>query len=50
MVARKRTGELMLWVVAISCALHAIEEYLTGWQAWARETLGMRCQPTGSSL
>jgi hypothetical protein len=28
-------------VVAFSTILHAAEEYLTGWQAWARETLGI---------
>jgi hypothetical protein len=35
------TREWTLWVVAVSSALHAAEEYLTGWQAWARETLGI---------
>jgi hypothetical protein len=41
--------EWTLWVVAVSCALHATEEYLTGWQAWARETLGI-VMPTGRFL
>jgi hypothetical protein len=35
------TSEWTLWVVAVSCALHAAEEYLTGWQAWAVGTLGI---------
>jgi hypothetical protein len=37
----KTTSEWTLWVVAVSCALHVAEEYLTGWQAWALETLGI---------
>jgi hypothetical protein len=28
-------------VVAVSCAFHVAEEYLTGWQQWARQTLGI---------
>ncbi len=40
-VPRRRTREWTLWVVAASCSLHVAEEYLTGWQAWARETLGI---------
>jgi hypothetical protein len=40
-VVRKPTSEWTLWVVAASCALHVAEEYLTGWQEWARETLGI---------
>jgi hypothetical protein len=35
------TSEWTLSVVAVSCALHATEEYLTGWQEWARQTLGI---------
>jgi hypothetical protein len=35
------TSEWTLWVVAAACALHATEEYFTGWQQWARETLGI---------
>lgn len=35
------TREWTLWIVAVSCALHAAEEYLTGWQEWARHTLGI---------
>ncbi|AHG88152.1 HXXEE motif-containing protein [Gemmatirosa kalamazoonensis] len=38
---RRGTHEWTLWVVAISCALHATEELLTGWQPWARATLGI---------
>jgi hypothetical protein len=38
---REPTSEWTLWVVAVSCALHVAEEYLTGWQAWAVETLGI---------
>jgi hypothetical protein len=40
-VPRKPTSEWTLWVVAGSCALHPAEEYLTGWQGWAKETLGI---------
>jgi len=40
-VARPTTSEWTLWVVAVSCALHATEEYLAGWQKWALETLGI---------
>jgi Protein of unknown function with HXXEE motif len=36
-----RTSEWTLWVVAVSCAFHATEEYFTGWQEWARQTLGI---------
>jgi hypothetical protein len=39
--AREPTREWTLWVVAVSCALHATEEYLTGWQQWAVQTLGI---------
>jgi hypothetical protein len=38
---RARTHEWTLWVVAASSALHVAEEYLTGWQQWARESLGI---------
>lgn len=40
-VPRETTSEWTLWVVAVSCALHVAEEFLTGWQAWARQTLGI---------
>ena len=40
-VLRKRTSKWTLWIVAASCALHVMEEYFTGWQVWARETLGI---------
>jgi hypothetical protein len=40
-VAREPTSEWTLWVVAVSCALHVAEEYFTGWQAWALQTLGI---------
>lgn len=40
-VPQKRTNEWTLWVVAASCALHATEEYLSGWQTWAVDTLGI---------
>jgi hypothetical protein len=33
--------EWSLWIVAVSCALHAAEEYFTGWQKWAVEALGI---------
>jgi hypothetical protein len=48
-VMRNTTGEWILWIVALSCALHATEEYLTGWQQWALETLGI-AMPTGPFL
>jgi len=41
MVPHKRTSEWTLWVVAVSCVFHVAEEYLTGWQEWARQTLGI---------
>lgn len=37
-VAGSRTSEWTLWVVAFSCAAHAIDEYVSGWQAWAHST------------
>jgi hypothetical protein len=40
-VAHNTTNEWTLWVVAASCALHVLEEYFTGWQQWARETLSI---------
>jgi len=40
-VVRPPTREWTLRVVVVSCALHAAEEYLTGWQEWARPTLGI---------
>ena len=40
-VSRETTSEWTLWMVAGSCALHVTEEYLTGWQEWARQTLGI---------
>lgn len=40
-VPREPTNEWTLWIVAISCPLHATEEYFTGWQEWARQTLGI---------
>lgn len=45
-VHRQATGEWTLWVVAASCALHVLEEYFTGWQQWARETLGISMPTT----
>jgi len=44
--SRRAAGEWTLWVVAISSALHAWEEYATGWQAWAVDSLGL-AMPTG---
>jgi hypothetical protein len=44
-VGRHGTSEWTLWVVAVSCALHVAEEYLTGWQAWAVGTLGIVMPP-----
>ena len=46
---RHTTSEWTLWVVAVSCALHVAEEYLTGWQEWARQTLGI-VMPTATFL
>jgi hypothetical protein len=40
-VPPRRTSEWTLWVIAASCALHVTEEYFTGWQPWAAETLGI---------
>lgn len=48
-VPHKTTHEWTLWVVAVSCAFHAAEEYLTGWQKWAYQTLGI-VMPTGRFL
>jgi hypothetical protein len=42
----KNTGEWTLWIVALSCALHATEEYFTGWQKWALDTLGIAMPST----
>ena len=47
--AHRTTSEWTLWVVAASCALHVTEEYLTGWQVWARQTLGI-VMPTAPFL
>jgi hypothetical protein len=38
---RETTAEWTLWVIAVSCALHVAEEYFTGWQQWALQTLGI---------
>ena len=35
------THEWTLWAVAVSCVLHPTEEYFTGWQRWAHQTLGI---------
>jgi hypothetical protein len=35
------THEWTLWAVAVSCVLHPTEEYFTGWQGWAHQTLGI---------
>jgi hypothetical protein len=40
-VPHETTSEWTLWAVAASCAFHVAEEYLTGWQEWARQTLGI---------
>ena len=48
-VPRAGTSEWTLWVVAVACALHVTEEYLTGWQEWARQTLGI-VMPTARFL
>ena len=49
MTSRNTTNEWTLWVVAVSCALHVAEEYVTGWQHWAFDTLGI-VMPTGRFL
>lgn len=41
MTLPRKTSEWTLWAVAASCALHATEEYFTGWQRWALETLNI---------
>ena len=38
---REGKREWTLWVVAVSSTLHVAEEYLTGWQEWARQALGI---------
>lgn len=43
------TREWTLWAAAVSCALHPAEEYVTGWQSWASETLGI-AMPTAVFL
>ena len=48
-VPHERTSEWTLWAAAASCAFHVTEEYLTGWQEWAHETLGI-VMPTGRFL
>ena len=45
----KKANEWTLWVVAASCVLHPAEEYFTGWQVWARQTLGI-AMPTPTFL
>jgi hypothetical protein len=40
-VPDRPTSQWTLWVVAVSCALHPLEEYFTGWRGWAKETLGI---------
>ena len=49
MVGPRETNEWTLWIVAVSCPLHATEEYLTGWQEWARQALGI-AMPTSLFL
>jgi len=44
-----KTREWTLWAVAVACALHVAEELFTGWQAWAREALGI-VMPTARFL
>jgi len=48
-IAPKATSEWTLWVVAVSCVQHPTEEYFTGWQGWARQTLGIAI-PTATFL
>ena len=38
---KNRAHVWVLWVVVISFALHATEEYLTGWQSWALQISGI---------
>ena len=38
---KNRAPVWVLWVVAISFALHATEEYFTGWQSWALQISGI---------
>ncbi|HEY1338481.1 MAG TPA: HXXEE domain-containing protein [Bryobacteraceae bacterium] len=46
MAPNRTTNEWTLWVVAAACAFHAAEEFLTGWQEWARTALGI-VMPSG---
>jgi hypothetical protein len=43
---KDRAPEWILWVVAISFALHATEEYFTGWQSWAFQVSGIVVPPS----
>lgn len=43
------THEWTLWAVAVSCVLHPTEEYFTGWQGWAHQTLGI-VMPTATFM
>jgi hypothetical protein len=49
MIGRSGTREWTLYAVAACCVLHVAEEYLTGWQEWARQTLGI-VMPTSRFL
>jgi len=40
-----RTHEWTLWAVAVACVAHPLEEFTTGWFAWARSTLGLAVAP-----
>jgi uncharacterized protein with HXXEE motif len=40
-LTRSGTREWTLGVVAVSCGLHVIDEYVTGWQSWAVPTFGI---------
>jgi Protein of unknown function with HXXEE motif len=48
-VPHATTSEWTLWVVAVSCAFHVAEEYITGWQEWAPQALGI-VMPTRTFL
>ena len=49
MTSDKTANEWTLWVVAASCALHVAEEFFTGWQHWALDTVGI-VMPTARFL
>jgi hypothetical protein len=48
-ITANSTNEWTLWAVTVSSVLHPAEDYFTGWQEWARQTLGV-VMPTATFL